>query len=155
MKGVFLGPAFAPPKIEAILKSIGASYKAMTAHELIRSCVTSLAAGEALEWFQGRMEFGPRALRAPSILGDARSLHMRATLNLKVRYRESFRPFAPSVLREHVSEWFDLDDNSPYMLLVANVSTHSNCSSRNQSPVPRLDFRLPPGLFQGFRSRLT
>ncbi len=82
----------------------------------------ALADGKAVGWFQGRMEFGPRALGARSILGDARSPTMQRTLNLKIKYRESFRPFAPSVLREDVAEWFELDDDSPYMLLVAGVA---------------------------------
>jgi carbamoyltransferase len=89
---------------------------------LIDSAVDALAAGRALGWFQGRMEFGPRALGARSILGDARSPSMQSVLNLKVKYRESFRPFAPSVLREDLEEWFDLDTDSPYMLLVADVA---------------------------------
>ena len=88
---------------------------------LISACADDLAQGKALGWFQGRMEFGPRALGNRSILGDPRSPTMQKTLNLKVKYRESFRPFAPSVLRERVSDWFELDDDSPYMLLVADV----------------------------------
>ena len=88
---------------------------------LLETCVDALAAEKALGWFQGRMEFGPRALGARSILGDARSPLMQSLLNLKVKYRESFRPFAPSVLREDVAEWFELDEDSPYMLLVADV----------------------------------
>jgi carbamoyltransferase len=88
---------------------------------LIDECARALADGKALGWHQGRMEFGPRALGGRSILGDPRSPAMQRTLNLKVKYRESFRPFAPSVLREDVSEWFDIDDDSPYMLLVADV----------------------------------
>jgi carbamoyltransferase len=88
---------------------------------LFDACAQGLAEEKALGWFQGRMEFGPRALGGRSILGDPRSPRMQSTLNLKVKYRESFRPFAPSVLREHVAEWFELDGDSPYMLLVADV----------------------------------
>jgi carbamoyltransferase len=88
---------------------------------MIEQTAAALAAGQAVGWFQGRMEFGPRALGARSILGDARSPSMQKTLNLKVKYRESFRPFAPAVLRDDVAEWFDLDSDSPYMLLVADV----------------------------------
>jgi carbamoyltransferase len=89
--------------------------------DLLTACVDALAAEKAVGWFQGRMEFGPRALGARSILGDPRSPAMQSMLNLKVKFRESFRPFAPSVLREHVSDWFELDADSPYMLLVADV----------------------------------
>jgi carbamoyltransferase len=89
--------------------------------EMVKTCATHLAEGRALGWFQGRMEFGPRALGGRSILGDARSPKMQSVLNLKVKYRESFRPFAPSVLREDVGEWFDHKGDSPYMLLVADV----------------------------------
>jgi carbamoyltransferase len=89
---------------------------------LIEAVVDALVDGKAVGWFQGRMEFGPRALGARSILGDARSPRMQSVLNLKVKYRESFRPFAPSVLREDVADWFELEDDSPYMLLVADVA---------------------------------
>jgi len=89
--------------------------------ELLASCVDALVAGKAVGWFQGRMEFGPRALGGRSILGDPRSATMQSVLNLKVKYRESFRPFAPSVLREDVADWFELDVDSPYMLMVADV----------------------------------
>ncbi len=121
MRGAFLGPEFTPAEIETALTAIGARYQTLSDRELIDACVESLAAGEALGWFQGRMEFGPRALGARSILGDARSPRMQSVLNLKVKYRESFRPFAPSVLREDVNEWFNLDTDTPYMLLVADV----------------------------------
>jgi carbamoyltransferase len=121
MRGAFLGPEFQSAEIETALKAMGACYRTLSDGELIHACAGSLAAGEALGWFQGRMEFGPRALGARSILGDARSPRMQSVLNLKVKYRESFRPFAPSVLREDVNEWFDLGADSPYMLLVADV----------------------------------
>ena len=122
MQGAYLGPQFSQSQIEAALQETGARYQTLSDGELIDASVKSLAAGEALGWFQGRMEFGPRALGARSILGDARSPRMQSVLNLKVKYRESFRPFAPSVLRENVNEWFELDTDSPYMLLVADVT---------------------------------
>jgi len=121
MKGAYLGPVFEQADIEARLTAAGARFKVLDETELIETCAQHLADGRALGWFQGRMEFGPRALGGRSILGDGRSPTMQKTLNLKVKYRESFRPFAPSVLREHVSEWFEIDSDSPYMLLVADV----------------------------------
>ena len=121
MQGTYLGPAFTQADIEARLAGCGARFERLDEATLIRSCVRDLAAGDALGWFQGRMEFGPRALGNRSILGDPRSPSMQKTLNLKIKYRESFRPFAPSVLRERVSDWFELDCDSPYMLLVADV----------------------------------
>jgi carbamoyltransferase len=121
MRGAYLGPAFAETDIAARLKSCGAKFDMLEDAALIDNCAEDLAQGKALGWFQGRMEFGPRALGNRSILGDPRSPTMQKTLNLKVKYRESFRPFAPSILRERVSEWFELDGDSPYMLLVADV----------------------------------
>src|SRR5579871_6644819 len=121
MNGSYLGPCFGQPDIEQRLTRVGARFTRLEEAELIRSVAHALADGKAVGWFQWRMEFGPRALGARSILADARSPTMQKTLNLKVKYRESFRPFAPSVLRESVSEWFDLDDDSPYMLMVADV----------------------------------
>jgi carbamoyltransferase len=122
MRGAYLGPAFEQPEIERRLTAAGARYTVLPDDELIAACVDALVEEKALGWFQGRMEFGPRALGARSILGDARSPRMQSTLNLKVKYRESFRPFAPSVLRERVAEWFELESDSPYMLLVADVA---------------------------------
>ena len=122
MSGGYLGPSFAPAEIERRLGAAGARFDALPEDELIARSARALADGKALGWFQGRMEFGPRALGARSILGDARSPSMQKTLNLKVKQRESFRPFAPSVLAEDVAEWFDLDAESPYMLLVADVA---------------------------------
>jgi len=124
MKGSYLGPSFLQPDIERRLAAAGAVYSVLDDDELLSQSAEALAAGKALGWFQGRMEFGPRALGARSILGDARSPAMQSILNLKVKYRESFRPFAPSVLREDVAEWFELDTDSPYMLLVADVVEH-------------------------------
>jgi carbamoyltransferase len=121
MKGSYLGPSFEQKDIERRLASVQAKFEVLSDEETIRACAGALAGEKALGWFQGRMEFGPRALGGRSILGDARSPTMQSVLNLKVKYRESFRPFAPSVLREHVSDWFELDGDSPYMLLVADV----------------------------------
>ena len=121
MKGSYLGPEFSQSDIEQRLSAVGAKYVVLSDDELLDACVDALESEKAVGWFQGRMEFGPRALGGRSILGDARSPKMQSTLNLKVKFRESFRPFAPSVLREHVCEWFELDQDSPYMLLVANV----------------------------------
>jgi carbamoyltransferase len=121
MKGAFLGPSFAQRDIEERLKAAGANFEVLDDDTLIDACARGLADEKAVGWFQGRMEFGPRALGGRSILGDPRSPTMQSVLNLKVKYRESFRPFAPSVLREHVAEWFEIDDDSPYMLLVADV----------------------------------
>ena len=122
MEGSYLGPMFPDEEIAKRLEGMSARFEVLEEDELIRSCVEILQEGKAVGWFQGRMEFGPRSLGARSILGDARSPQMQSVLNLKVKFRESFRPFAPSVLREDVSEWFDLDTDSPYMLLVADIS---------------------------------
>ena len=121
MNGSFLGPAYAQPDVESRLTQAGAHFTVVSDEDVIEQTATSLAGGEAVGWMQGRMEFGPRALGARSILGDPRSPTMQKTLNLRVKYRESFRPFAPAVLREDVSDWFELDADSPYMLLVADV----------------------------------
>jgi carbamoyltransferase len=121
MRGAYLGPEFEQSDIERRLTAAGARYRVLDPDELICESVRALRREQALGWFQGRMEYGPRALGARSILGDARSPKMQSVLNLKVKFRESFRPFAPSVLREHVSEYFELDGDSPYMLLVADV----------------------------------
>jgi carbamoyltransferase len=121
MKGAYLGPAFSNEEIQQRLSAAGATFHVVDDRTLISSCVEALQQEKALGWFQGRMEFGPRALGARSILGDPRSPRMQSMLNLKVKYRESFRPFAPSVLRERVGDWFELDCDSPYMLLVADV----------------------------------
>ncbi len=122
MRGAYLGPEFSQWEIEERLRTSGARFRVMDDECFLETCVNALDAGKAVGWFQGRMEFGPRALGARSILGDPRSPAMQSVLNLKVKYRESFRPFAPSVLREDIAEWFDLDADSPYMLLVAPVA---------------------------------
>ena len=121
MKGSYLGPEFSDSEIKNQLKSCGAVFKKFKKDDLIDSVVSALVKKKAVGWMQGRMEFGPRALGARSIIADPRHSEMQKQLNLKVKYRESFRPFAPSVLSEHVSEWFELDENSPYMLIVAGV----------------------------------
>ena len=122
MDGSYLGPNFTQDQIEKELKSIGANYKTLSYENLINQTSDYLSKEKAIGWFQGRMEFGPRALGGRSILGDPRSNKMQKNLNLKVKYRESFRPFAPSVLREDLSNWFDMNVDSPYMLLVANIN---------------------------------
>jgi len=121
MQGSYLGPQFDQSDIEARLTTAGARFTFLDDDALIADTAQALADGKAVGWFQGRMEFGPRALGGRSILGDARSPKMQKTLNLRVKYRESFRPFAPSVLRDDVTEWFDIDADSPYMLMVADV----------------------------------
>jgi carbamoyltransferase len=121
MQGAYLGPAFKQGDIEQRLTAAGARFSVQQDDAVVDTAAQALAAGQAVGWFQGRMEFGPRALGGRSILGDPRSPTMQKTLNLKVKYRESFRPFAPAVLREDVAEWFELDADSPYMLLVAPV----------------------------------
>jgi carbamoyltransferase len=121
MRGGYLGPDFALADIQRRLTGAGAVFETMDDAGLLAACTQALAEGKAVGWFQGRMEFGPRALGARSILGDARSPSMQKTLNLKVKYRESFRPFAPAVLYEDLQNYFDLKDESPYMLLVADV----------------------------------
>ncbi len=121
MKGSYLGPEYTQADIEARLTAAGAKFEALGSDETIDRTAAALADGLAVGWFQGRMEFGPRALGGRSILGDPRSPAMQKTLNLRVKYRESFRPFAPSVLRDDVADWFELDKDSPYMLIVADV----------------------------------
>ena len=123
MKGSYLGPEFTEEEIEKELKSIGANYEKLNYDDLISKTSEFLSNEKAIGWFQGRMEFGPRALGGRSILGDPRSDKMQKNLNLKVKYRESFRPFAPSVLREDLKEWFDINVDSPYMLLVGSINS--------------------------------
>ncbi len=121
MRGAYLGPAFSGDEVRKFLEASGASYRRLDRSELAEHVARLLAEEKVVGWFQGRMEFGPRALGARSILGDPRSPRMQAQMNLKIKFRESFRPFAPSVLREKVSDYFELDYDSPYMLLVAPV----------------------------------
>ena len=122
MKGSYLGSEFSQDQIEKELNSIGAHFETVDYDSLINQTSDYLSKEKAVGWFQGRMEFGPRALGGRSILGDPRSDKMQKNLNLKVKYRESFRPFAPSVLREDLSNWFEINIDSPYMLLVSNIS---------------------------------
>jgi len=122
MQGSYLGPEYSQKDIEEQLDKAGAKYEIFKDEELLDKTATDLSNEEAIGWFQGRMEFGPRALGGRSILGDPRSEKMQKNLNLKVKYRESFRPFAPSILKEDLSEWFDINVDSPYMLMVSNIN---------------------------------
>ncbi len=121
MRGAYLGPDFTPDEIAAFLQSVGAPAERLDRDVLLRRVAELLAGEKVIGWFDGRMEFGPRALGARSILGDPRSPRMQAQMNLKIKFREGFRPFAPSVLRERASDYFELDVDSPYMLLVAPI----------------------------------
>ena len=121
MQGSFLGPEFTQEEIEEQLKKAGAKYAILSEDDLLDKTSTDLSLGDAIGWFQGRMEFGPRSLGGRSILGDPRSEKMQKNLNLKVKYRESFRPFAPSILREDLNDWFEINVDSPYMLMVSNI----------------------------------
>jgi len=132
MKGSYLGPEYSQSEIEKELKSIGANFDVLNDEDLIDKTAQGLTNGQAVGWFQGRMEFGPRALGARSILGDPRSPKMQKNLNLKVKYRESFRPFAPAILREDLSEWFEISEDSPYMLMVANINKDKTIDMTNE-----------------------
>ena len=121
MSGAYLGPSYDDDECVRRLEQAGARFERLSGDEVIERAAGELAEGKGLGWFQGRMEFGPRALGNRSIIADARSSSMQSTLNLKVKFRESFRPFAPAVLREDVADWFELDGESPYMLLVADI----------------------------------
>jgi len=121
MRGAYLGPSFSPENIEKFLRTTGASYQRLDRAQLLERVADLLADEKVVGWFDGRMEFGPRALGARSILGDPRSPRMQAQMNIKIKFREGFRPFAPSVLRERVADYFEMDCESPYMLLVAPV----------------------------------
>jgi carbamoyltransferase len=131
MQGSYLGPGFSQADIAPRLAAVGARFDVLAEPALLDATTTALIEEKAVGWFQGRMEFGPRALGNRSILGDPRSPAMQKTLNLRVKYRESFRPFAPSVLREDVADWFELDDDSPYMLLVADVAQERRRTMNN------------------------
>ena len=122
MKGSYLGTEFHQDDIEKELNLVGANYETLSYDNLINKTANYLSNEKAIGWFQGRMEFGPRALGSRSILGDPRSDKMQKNLNLKVKYRESFRPFAPSILKEDLNHWFDIEVESPYMLFVANIN---------------------------------
>ncbi len=121
MKGSYLGPQFTDDQVDNELNRCGANYKKLTSDQIIEDTAKALSEEKAIGWFQGRMEFGPRSLGNRSIIADSRSEKMQKNLNLKVKYRESFRPFAPAVLFEKVSDWFEINSESPYMLLVADV----------------------------------
>ena len=121
MKGSYLGPIYNTSEIKKTLENLGAKFTTLTNEQLINATAQALEKEEIIGWFNGRMEFGPRALGNRSILGDPRSKKMQKNLNLKIKFRESFRPFAPSILSEYVSDWFEISSDSPYMLLVANV----------------------------------
>ena len=122
MQGSYLGPEYSQLEIEKVLSRVGGNFKVLNEENLIENTAYELSKGKAIGWFQGRMEFGPRSLGSRSILGDPRSENMQKNLNLKVKYRESFRPFAPSVLSGDKEEWFDIKSDSPYMLMVANIN---------------------------------
>jgi len=132
MKGSYLGPAYSQEIIEKELGKNGAEFDVLPEEEIINKTAEDLSNGQAIGWFQGRMEFGPRALGSRSILGDARSSEMQKNLNLKVKYRESFRPFAPSILKDDVADWFELNIDSPYMLFVANVNSNKTIDMSEQ-----------------------
>jgi carbamoyltransferase len=132
MKGSCLGPQFTDDEVENELKHCGANYKKLNLDQIIKDTAKALSEEKAVGWFQGRMEFGPRSLGNRSIIADSRSEKMQKNLNLKVKYRESFRPFAPAVLFEKVSEWFEINSESPYMLLVADVKKSKQFQMTNQ-----------------------
>ena len=132
MKGSYLGPQFTDDEVENELKSCGANYKKLNLDQIIKDTAKALSEEKAIGWFQGRMEFGPRSLGNRSIIADPRSEKMQKNLNLKVKYRESFRPFAPAVLFEKVSEWFEINSESPYMLLVADVKKSKQLQMTNE-----------------------
>ena len=145
MKGSYLGAEFNQDEIEKELKAVGAKFDTLRYDELIDKTAELLSNEKAIGWFQGRMEFGPRALGCRSILGDPRSDKMQKNLNLKVKYRESFRPFAPSILREDLSDWFDINIDSPYMLLVANINPNKkiemNDKQKNLFGIDKLNIK--------------
>ena len=122
MQGSYLGPEFSNEEIEAELLRCGANFQKLSEEDILEKVATTISQGKAVGWMQGRMEFGPRALGARSILADPRSPKMQKQLNLKVKYRESFRPFAPSILKEDMDQWFEQKFDSPYMLMVAYVN---------------------------------
>ena len=136
MKGGYLGPAHSNEEIESFLKAQDAPYVRLNDADLLDRLSDELAAGKVIGWFQGRMEFGPRALGGRSIIGDARSTKMQSVMNLKIKYRESFRPFAPSVLRERVADYFEMDCDSPYMLLVAPVRREAPHAGQRRAAEP-------------------
>jgi carbamoyltransferase len=149
MRGAFLGPEYDDASIRAALDAAGARYEVLDDAALLATSAEAIERGQVLGWFQGPMEFGPRALGARSILGDPRSPEMQSRLNLKIKFRESFRPFAPAVLRHRVSDWFELDQDSPYMLVVAPVA-----GSRRIAPRPEHEALTGIELLKAPRSQL-
>lgn len=143
MQGSYLGPAYSDDVIEKTLRKYGAKYEKLTTDDLLTKVATLLTKGNVIGWMQGRMEFGPRALGARSILADPRLPSMQKQLNLKIKFRESFRPFAPSVLREHVADWFMCDIDSPYMLFVDYVNTRKYCKFDDNDLKGREQLNLP------------
>ena len=131
MQGSYLGPQYSQLEVERKLNDLGAKFEILNEENLIKRVTEDLSKGNVIGWFQGRMEFGPRALGARSIIGDPRLPSMQKNLNLKIKYRESFRPFAPSVMREDLSDWFEMDCDSPYMLLVSDVAVNKRISMTN------------------------
>ena len=131
MQGSYLGPQYDKAEIEKELISVGANYEILNEDQILKKTVESIINGDAIGWFQGRMEFGPRALGARSILADPRSPTMQKNLNLKVKFRESFRPFAPSILNEELNDWFDIKSSSPYMLMVAKIKKEKRVEIKN------------------------
>jgi carbamoyltransferase len=144
MSGSLLGPSFSATETQTAIDATGARATHLPESEVLEQTVNALEAGQVVGWFQGRMEFGPRALGARSILGDPRNPEMQRKMNLQIKFRESFRPFAPAVLADRAAHWFDLDPPSPYMLLVAEVSARHRVSD------PRT-----PSADDGFLERLT
>jgi len=144
MNGGYLGPEYSNDETKNILNKVGANYLELSKNDVLEFTANKIAEGKAIGWFQGRMEFGPRALGGRSILGDARSPEMQKKLNLKVKFRESFRPFAPAVLLDDLEEWFDLSSDSPYMLLVGNVNKNklvdSSDKMNNAKGLDKLEF---------------
>src|SRR2546426_12280103 len=136
MRGAYLGPEFTPEQIEQSLRAQGAVYTRLERSVLLERVAALLADEKVVGWFNGRMEFGPRALGARSILGDPRSPRMQAQMNIKIKFREGFRPFAPSVLRDRVSDYFELECDSPYMLLVAPVKRRRQIPMTPAQPLP-------------------
>jgi carbamoyltransferase len=161
MKGALLGPSFSKEEIERSLKRFRAFYSYAEEREICRRAAELIAKGKVVGWFQGRMEFGPRALGNRSILGDARDPEMQKKLNLKIKYRESFRPFAPSVLEENIGSYFELDRPSPYMLLVADIKEeHREKVPENYQDLPYMErlyikrSRLPAITHVDFSARI-
>jgi len=145
MRGAFLGPSFSNEEIEQFLNSIDAPYVCLSDEALFNRVAQQLASEKIVGWFRGRMEFGPRSLGGRSILGDARSPKMQSVMNLKIKYRESFRPFAPSVLQDRLSDYFKMEVDSPYMLLVAPVlEKHHTAISKEQETLWGIDLLNVP-----------